>query len=244
MRDLGVPRLAACVLMVAALASCGTGISSLHVGEVVETSTSLSSPATLGCTHPGTQPQSITTSPARPGETTPTPAFASAGSKATQTITTNAIVAVPTSIVSGTGTRTPTSALCTSSGGPAPSTTAATTTTSLSSAETTVRPGCQFGPSLTLTPSSGRLGTQVTETARCFPPRTMVTFEVPQSAGVAFVAAPTDASGTATVRFTYSTPNGVIGSTTYRLLVSTDPNAGVDYSCTPTTCASATFYER
>ena len=44
--------------------------------------------------------------------------------------------------------------------------------------------------------------------------------------------------------FTYSSPNGIVGSATYQLLVSTDPNAGVDHTCPPTSCAGATFYER
>jgi hypothetical protein len=35
-----------------------------------------------------------------------------------------------------------------------------------------------------------------------------------------------------------------VGSTSYTLLVSADPSAGVDHSCTPATCAYATFTER
>jgi hypothetical protein len=133
-----------------------------------------------------------------------------------------------------------------------PSTTAAPTTTAPTipvpgTTATTVparSPACSSGPSLTLTPSSGPLGTRVTETAKCFPPNSTVTFEVPQSRGVGFRAEPTDPSGTATLQFTYSSPNGIVGSITYPLLVSTDPSAGVDHSCPPSSCATATFYER
>lgn len=135
-------------------------------------------------------------------------------------------------------------ATCTPVSDTVPSTTAPTTTTSPSTTAPTVRPGCASGPTLTLTPSSGPVGTHGTETARCFPSDITLTFEVPEGGGVGFLTAPTDSSGTATMPFAYNSPNGLVGSTTYVLVVSISPNADVDHACTPTTCASATFYER
>lgn len=247
MRHVGVQRLAACTFALVAISGCASSLNALHVAGGVGTDTSLPGSA-LDCSIPGSQAPSTTatiTSPPVPSPTATANQSGSARSKAASTTTTDAISAVPTTIGTGTSAVAPTSTTCAPRVTDAiPPTAMSTTTAPTSTTVPMVRPDCSSGPSLTLTPSYGPIGTHVVEVARCFPPHITVTFEVPQSGGVGFVRAPTDTSGSATMQFTYSSPNGSVGSTTYPLLVSIDPNGGVDHSCTATSCASATFYER
>jgi hypothetical protein len=68
---------------------------------------------------------------------------------------------------------------------------------------------------------------------------------VPQSGGLGYRTDESDPSGNATQKFTYSSSNGLAGSTTYELNASIDRIVGVDdKGCPPSSCATATFYER
>lgn len=219
MRSMSGLGAAAAALAVAALAGCGTPSTTVPVGS----NSDPPSPPTVPCgtTPPGVQPTTTTGAvPPATTNTNETPPITSVCGKEDAPSTTKPPSTVPSSTTS-------TIAI--------PDTTTSTTSAG--------RAAC--APSLTLKPDSGPIGTVVTETAKCFPPNTTVTFTVPQSGGYGYRTDQSDLSGTVTQQFTYDSANGLVGSSTYQLNASSDRNVGVDdRGCPSSSCATAIFYER
>lgn len=216
--------IAVATLGMSAIAGCGNPSTAVPVGFSSAPTTALSVPCPTASSAVPSSPTTGTVQPTTTGtnDTFPTTLACETGGVPTTT--------VPPSTVP------PTNALPNT----APTTAVAGTTTSTALGS---QPAC--APSLTLAPDSGPIGTVVTEIARCFLPNTTITFTVPQSGGLGYRTDQSDSLGTATQQFTYSSANGLVGSTTYTLNASLDRNVGVDgKGCPPSSCATATFYER